>query len=157
LPVASDPEDCGVRPGTALERIAAAVSVLGIDGVVHLRIAPFRSIGFEQYEAAITERASRGSIVGLGFDYSYVAEQSGRIVPLRRAFHLVRLSPVAGDCVMSMTINDESFDFGYRGDLQTFDDSGRLIGEETVMRWQTLIDGVRRADGAIWGVERVVN
>ena len=157
LPVATDPEECGVGERTALERIAAAASSLGVDGAVHLDIKSFRSIDFELYEAAIAEKASRGAIVGIGFDYGFMAQRAGGSLPLRRAHHLVRLSPLASDCVTAPTIYSESFDFGYRGDLQTFDDSGELTGEETVMRWQTLIDGVRRADGAIWAVERVAS
>lgn len=153
LPVAADAAAWGVTPTAALRRFPRLTELLGLRRSVQLEILPLASIAFEQFEEAIRARSCGGAVVGLGLDCATLGELTGRRVPDDRARHVVRLSPLPGDDMRNPTILDDRFDFGYRGTIRFFDDSGEFAADECVAPWQDVLDASRRADGAIWSVE----
>jgi hypothetical protein len=130
------------------------LDALDVRPPLELELVWLAEVPFEQYERAIRELQDAGSIVAVGFDFAALAREVGYVSPARRARHLARLTPGPEDSGRWPTTADADFDYGYRGSIRLFDDSGEMGIAESVVPWEAVLVAARRIDGAFWAVRR---
>ncbi len=148
LPVTESAALWGVTPAAAVKNSTSAARLLAPTSPLALRVVGLNTVPLELYEDELRQLARMGSMVGIGFDASLLAQNAGAAAA---SLHVLRLTPLPHEAPASATtVNAPGYGFGYRGDITVFDDSRR--GGALAMPWRRLLDVALASDGALWVV-----
>jgi hypothetical protein len=147
----------GVSVKAAKASVPGLIKLLGANADISLDVIPLNTIAFEMYEDVVLELNEEAAIVGIAFDFRELARFSSNSwpVPVRRAHHVVRLTPLEEESQRQPNIQSKDFRFDYSGSIWVFDDSLAMRVEESLVPWQDLMRACRSIDGAFWAVRRV--
>jgi hypothetical protein len=154
LPTSEKSSAWGVSAAGAMAAFHGVHELLAPGSELRFEIRALNEIPFGLFEDAIIDLGGDGAVVGISFDYVELQSRMGRPEPLRRAHHVVRLTPLEQERAQEPNVLSLSFRFDYDGSLWVFDDSGELAEDDARMDWRALIYASRSVDGGLWIVSR---
>jgi hypothetical protein len=159
LPVSPNDSDWGVTRRKAAASFTSVQQFIGRRAELTLDFVDANTIAYEMYEDAVAEFMQGPAIVGIAFDFYplSVSNSHSKAIHPSKADHVVRLTPLGDERDHQPNILSDEFQFDYSGDLHVFDDSGEMMGKQSLVNWRSLMRACRDIDGSFWVIRRGVS
>ncbi|HUZ26302.1 MAG TPA: hypothetical protein VMV07_21315 [Streptosporangiaceae bacterium] len=135
---------------TSIQKFLTGRSDLTLDFV------ELNKVVYGMYEDAIADFVREQAIVGIDFDFFYLAQfcQVDWTESVAKADHVVRLTPLGDEVEEAPNILSAEFRLDYSSRLHVFDDSSEIGKSESLVDWQALVRASRIIDGSFWIIRR---